>query len=180
LISTTHATGIVGTSEADRLDELDRLIERYGLARRTYREVWGWVDQPRFLSEPKPRLRIDRIYLPSSKLESAGWKHGPFGVEAKRPGEKIGRAISQSMDYHRTAFEVRQGYHIRLEWVFLWPYEKQHGPLASVLAQQRVGTIETGYQDCLKFAGGEAVGIYAHGKTLEANGFTSGRKRGAR
>ena len=178
----TSALGKPGTSEVESLAELDGLIEQHDLATRTYREVRGWVDQPRFMTSDKPRLRIDRIVFPSSRLEAAGWPHGPFGIEAKRPGKKLGSTLAQAMDYHRCVFEIRAGYHLRLEWVFLWPYEPQQGDMASVMAQHRVGTVISRTYRPLQFAacyGSNAIVIYQNGD-LEAKGLASGKKRGAR
>lgn len=180
----SRAVGMVGQSEADSLSELDGLMVTHKLVNPgcLYKEVDGFVDQPRFLSQDKPIIRIDRIYSPSSRLVAAGWPHGPIGVEAKRPGESLGKAFAQAMDYSRATFTIRPGFHIKLEWIFLWPFEAQEGDMASVMAQHRIGCVNTGRWYQLRFSaakGLNGIEVGNDGK-LFARAFPCGKKRGAR
>lgn len=126
-------------TEAAGLIDFDQRIERSGLFT-VYREVRGALLHPLPNSEDKS-MRIDRILMPTSKLLGCGWNHGFIGVEAKAPGEKMGPALNQAMDYMRSVFysPMHHG-RIMLNWVVLWPFEKPSGPTESVLAHHRIGT----------------------------------------
>jgi hypothetical protein len=85
-------------------------------------------------------MRIDRILLPTPRLLELGWTHGAVGIEVKRSKVKIGPPLAQAMDYSRTVWTL-PGYGVRiwLDWVFLWPMDRQTGSMASILAQNRIG-----------------------------------------
>jgi hypothetical protein len=119
-------------------------------------QVWGYPLQPRCGTELK-KLRIDYILLPSKPLLSAGWDLGPVGLECKKSGEKIGPPLSQMMDYSRAGWDIRDGYSILLKYIFLFPMERQGGPIASLMAQNRLGGVEVTHDDRLKFFSGEKV-----------------------
>lgn len=82
-------------------------------------------------------------------------------MECKKTGEKPGRPLSQAIDYTRSVFDFTHGFMIMLRWVFVWPLEKQHGALASIMAQNKVGGIQyedKDFRDCIfKFHCGEQV-----------------------
>jgi hypothetical protein len=122
--------------------EFDRLAQASGLFGPIYPEVRGAIIHPR-LKSGEGAVRIDRILMPGPKLMAAGWEHGPIGVEGKCPGEKMGKALVQATDYTRSTFELKPGFHIMLEWVYLWPFRGAYGDLASTMAQNRVGTVHT-------------------------------------
>lgn len=105
------------------------------------REVTGWYLQPRSHCKPK-QPRIDRIITPKRPLIQAGWDLGPVGVECKRSGEKLGPIISQCLDYQKAVFPIGHGYSVCLEWVFVWPSGVVPGDIGSIMAQQRIGTMQ--------------------------------------
>ena len=117
--------------------QLDYLIE-IDLAQRYLREVVGYYTQPRFGAELK-QPRIDRIVMPSQKMIDLGWPHGPFGIEIKKSGMKLGPIIAQTQDYGRAIWSIKAGYHIQLEWIFIWPLGSVGGDIASAMAQHRIG-----------------------------------------
>jgi hypothetical protein len=108
---------------------------------RVYREVAGILIQPR-PSQVDKTMRIDRLLVPTAKLSAIGWAYGAIGVEIKRSGVKIGPPLAQAMDYTRGVWPIR-GILVQLGAVFLWPCGKQHGPVASLMAHNRVGTVST-------------------------------------
>lgn len=107
---------------------------------RVHNEVPGTLAQPRPSQDQHSVYYIDRVLVPSSKLLELGWKHGIVGIEAKRSGVRIGAPIAQAMDYSRMVWTLPQGgIRVWLDWVFVWPMDRQTGPIASILAQNRIG-----------------------------------------
>lgn len=135
-------------TEADSCVALDELLDLSD-AFNIYREVSGRYLQPR-LEQADKTPRIDRILVPRSSFVAAtGWHLGCVGIECKRSGEKVGRPISQMLDYSRAVWcvdPVREVW-ITLKWVFLWPHNGAGGPLGSVLAQNRLGSLCTRKRD---------------------------------
>ncbi len=116
-----------------------------------------------------------------AKLKEAGWSYGVIGIEAKRSDIKIGPAISQCLDYGRSLFELAGGVRVWLDWVFLWPLDKQHEALASVMAQNRVGSRSgtTGLLDL--FVGEGRVLQVGHDGSIDVGrGVTYGKRAGSR
>ena len=153
-----------------------------------YREVEGYYLQPR-LGQDLKRPRIDRILVPKPHLIEAGWHHGPIGIECKRSGAKVGPAMSQLLDYSRAAWlvEPTKGIWIVVQWLFLWPLEYLHGPLASIQAQHRVGsatpntsTYNRSVALTLSTGTMPAVGIFHHDGTVHVGPGLNGRKAGSR
>lgn len=148
-----------------------------------YPQVWGTLVQPRPHQIDK-RVRIDRILTPTSALLAAGWRHGVIGVEIKRSKEKIGPAIAQALDYGRSVWTLHQagGSLVWLDWVFIWPMPKQSGAMASVCAQNRIGTATPGFHGGIDFKSGEASIASLdsrRGITINLNA-TNGAKAGRR
>lgn len=86
--------------------------------------------------------RIDRVLVPTEHLLNLGWGHGIIGCELKRSGEKIGPAIAQAMDYSRAVWTLEPSkFRVWLDWIFIWPMPKQSGPMASICAQNRIGSV---------------------------------------
>ena len=144
------------SSEAAQLNLLDEVVARTGLFT-SYAEVPGTLIQPRPGVIDKG-MRIDRLLVPNQTLIGHGWRHGVIGIEAKPLGAKLGPALAQAMDYTRSAFTLPGGgFQVVPSWVFLWPFQKQHGPIASVMAQNRVGVVTTDLQwTLLQLHAGEA------------------------
>lgn len=109
---------------------------------KVHHEVCGTLVGPR-PAQTDVKMRIDRILVPKAKLLDAGWKFGIIGCELKRSGLKIGPVIAQAMDYSRTAWLLdpeRQRFRVCLDYVFIWPMAKQSGTIASICAQNRIGS----------------------------------------
>lgn len=135
--SAYYTTGDYAT-EAESVAAFDELINRLGYFK-VLREVTGQYLQLN-LDQEYARPRIDRILVPSSELRQLGWEHGVIGVECKRSGEKIGKPISQMLDYRRAVFPV-VGCHVVLRYALLWPWSGCGGPIESIMAQQRLGHV---------------------------------------
>ncbi len=167
--------------EAESVDALDYHLEQSPLFNRIEREVCGYVVQPRIGTNAGKTVRIDRILMPSKKLIAAGWEHGPVGVEAKTSKKRLGRVVSQALDYHASVFEIHKGYHIMLEWIFLWPFQatKVKGDIASVMTQNRIGCV---HRDDYSITFGNDSGYMLQwtGDTIQVRNEKAGRKRGSR
>lgn len=134
-------------TEAHAVADIKRRLERIDLFN-VYTEVWGTnmhtLRGKEKRSDDKTQekgLRIDMILSPKKELIRLGWNLGAVGVEIKRSGEKLGRVVSQSMDYTRTAFEIEKkgGILTVLRWVFIWHLGKPYGDIQSVMAQNNIG-----------------------------------------
>lgn len=133
---TTVGTYLTEKASAIAFDALIDRTEQFKI----YREVEGELLQPRMYAEDKT-VRIDRIISPKQSLIDAGWKHGPIGIEIKKSSTKIGPPLSQILDYSRAVWHIPViGFNVVLEYVFLWPVDKQAGTLASIMSQNRIGT----------------------------------------
>lgn len=104
----------------------------------SYAEVPGTLVQPR-PSQVAQSVRIDRVLIPNPALIQAGWRHGAIGVEIKRSKVNVGPVIAQAMDYSRCVWTIPNGIKVWLDWIFIWPMERHHGVIASILAQNRIG-----------------------------------------
>ena len=104
-----------------------------------YREVKG-IYSAKSPHDLPPEPRIDRVLIPSKKLRNAGWLHGPIGVEIKAPGNKIGAAVAQCIDYSHAQFEVMPGFHMSMGFIFLFACRPTRGDLDSIMVQNRIGT----------------------------------------
>lgn len=100
--------------------------------------------------------RIDRLLIPTPELKTQGWTHGPIGIECKSSGTKLGRPLAQILDYSRVAWRIGETYVVP-RFYFLWPMSKVHGPLASVLAHNRIGGAHTSPFTLLQLSCGEQV-----------------------
>ncbi len=165
-------------------NEFDEIIGRSG-AFRVYREVHGEYLHPRVETEEK-KARIDRILVPTDKLLEAGWKTGgAIGVEGKKSDSKCGPLISQAIDYSRCVFKLERKSgllaHVMLRWVFIYPVISSSGDIASIMAQNRIGSCSKNYHGGLNFccAGTTVIEIDANG-SVKAKDTNIGNKRGSR
>lgn len=144
-------------------------------------EVPGTLIQPRPGQRDKG-MRIDRLLVPTQKLVDLGWRHGIIGIEIKPTNVKLGPPLAQAMDYSRTAFTLPGGgFQVVPSWVFVFPFEKEHGPLASVMAQNRVGTATISKWSLLTLRCGEATILHiANDGTVRVGTHTVGNKAGSR
>jgi hypothetical protein len=186
--------------ENSSMDCFDLLMTTSELFKPPAKEVVGHYQHFRPGAEMR-RPRIDRILLPSKTLIDAGWKHGPIGVEGKKSNVKLGKVVAQAQDYARSSFELWPGYHVTLEWIFIWPLNEVLGDIASSMAQSRIGSV-SGFNDkpgpgdysfAFKSGGTTAIGFTARYHTqdekphdeywdtnLIVNELMSGRKVGSR
>lgn len=158
----------------------DKIISSFDLFK-LYSEVRGTLIQPR-PGQVDKTMRIDRILVPTPRLQDLGWKHGIIGVELKPRDAKLGPAVAQAMDYSRSAWTLPDnGFVVHLSWVFVYPFRKEHGPLASVLAQHRIGTADTDNWTALGLWSGEANILRANwDNTVRIGIGNSGLKAGRR
>lgn len=127
-------------SEREAEDALVTFLLRSGLFH-VYRQVAGrplWTH----CFQRTQDVRADVLLLPSAQLLRHGWTAGAIVVEVKRSGEKIGPACSQLVDYLNSLWWLpgTGGVGVVPAFGFLFPAHKQHGPLASVMAHQHIGT----------------------------------------
>lgn len=131
-------TGGDYATEAESCTAFDEVINQTGYFK-VLREVTGQYLQLN-LDQEYAKPRIDRLLIPTAALRELGWNHGVIGVECKRSHEKIGRPISQMLDYRRAVYSVL-GVHVVPMYVLLWPWRGCGGPVDSIVAQQRLGHI---------------------------------------
>lgn len=172
-------TGLEYNTEQDAWDAFDdamRLCQGFTV----YREVSGEIMQPR-PGAADQTVRIDRILVPTKAAVDAGWKAGVIGVECKRSNVKVGRVISQCLDYSRSAFDIRDGILVVPRWIFIYPLDRVIGDLESVMAQNRIGYVWTStYRPLIFGTGGmNLIGIARDG-TLECKQPPMGNKTGNR
>lgn len=167
-------------TEVESVTALDTILGEHKNLWTIYSEVCGQLIQPGYAQQDKS-LRIDRILIPRKEFVELGWQHGAIGFECKKSGEKIGPPIAQSTDYSRSLFRLDNGVKIWLDMVFVWPMAPQHGPLASILYQQRVGSAYCHSWARLKLKLGEVhvLSIDREG-TLEIGNAQAQRKAGCR
>lgn len=160
---------------------LDAILGEHANLWNVESEVWGRLIQPS-VGQADQAVRIDRVLTPKADLINLGWKHGAIGIECKRSGEKIGPAIAQAADYSRSLFELQKN-HVRvwLNMVFIWPMSAQHGALASILYQQRIGSAYSHNWTKLRLKVGEH-GVLRIGRdgVVEVGGAPTQRKVGSR
>ena len=165
-------------TETEAETYLAEFLARTGLVQ-VYRQIPGRPLCQRHFQVTKS-VRADLLLVPKRALVEAGWSDGVIVIEVKRPGRKTGPGYSQLLDYMNTAWPVGAGICVVPTFGFLFPAVQPHGPLASVLAQQHIGTalVRCG---ALHLYAGEArvLSISAAGKvTLGETRF--GRNLGAR
>ena len=166
-------------TEIDAAAALDAVLAECALWS-VYREVCGSLCQPRPTQDDKG-VRIDRVLVPNQRLISLGWNHGVIGIEIKRSGIKIGPPIAQAMDYSRSVWLLNGGIRVWLDWVFIWPLPAQHEAVASILAQNRIGSASSDQWSLLQLKSGEQnlIRISPSGDIRIGAG-ASGRKAGSR
>lgn len=180
-------------TEAEALAALDAILARCGLFT-VVAEAAGVIMQLRpdqadeMAREGKGdgegkglRVYLDRLLLPGPELVAAGWHHGAIGIEAKRPGEKIGQPLAQMLDYGRSVFRSPAGGWVWPSWIFLWHLDTQYGPVASMMAQSRLGSA-CRYRRGIDFnsGGGRVLTIGAAGDFTIGKAVRNGKRTGSR
>jgi hypothetical protein len=163
--------------EADLEDSLAGFLDATALFR-VFRQVIG---RPLWTACPNAgRVRCDLLLLSSQRGLGAGWTHGPILIEVKRPGEPIGPALSQMMDYLRCSWLLPNGVPIMASWAFVYPADRMHGPLASVCAQNRIGTAHLAAGELDLYCGEQRVLTVLEGGVLRVGDTRIGLRYGHR
>jgi len=175
-------TGGEFETEPEAWAAFDTMVGKSG-AFRIHREVRGEYIQPRVDTELKT-ARIDRILIPLSKAVEAGWVHGAIGVEGKRSSVKIGRLVSQALDYSRCLFHLKHnppGLLVGLSWVFLYPVDRITCDLESVMVNNRIGYAGISHR-ALQFnvSSTHVLTISNDGTVIARAELLMGKKRGSR
>ncbi len=126
-------------TENDADERFEALMLEIGLFR-PIKQVIGFYRYYKIDSEFK-MPRIDWILLPMEKAWRRGWGNGAIGIESKKSNTKLGRPISQIMDYSNAVWLGPKNVLIQCKYYFLWPCEKLSGDIASIMAQNRFGTV---------------------------------------
>ena len=125
--------------------------------------VWGEYEYVPHYKDSGKRPRIDMLLTPTARLMDAGWPYGAMGIECKRSNCKIGPPLSQILDYGRAIFRhPKFNVLIKPDFIFLWPCDKIHGDIASLMAQNRFGSMcehhpETPYHSVRFYCGEQKV-----------------------
>lgn len=163
--------------EADLEDGLAAFLEASALFR-VFRQVMG---RPLWTACPGAgHVRCDLLLLSSKRGLGAGWTHGPILIEVKRHGEPVGPAISQMMDYLRCSWLLPNGVPVMVSWAFVYPADRMHGPLASVCAQNRVGTASLDGGELTCCCGEQRVLTVCEGGVLRVGEVRIGQRFGSR
>jgi len=163
--------------EADLEQAVAAFIESTGLFR-VFRQVVGralWTACP-----SAGWVRCDLLLLASRRGLLAGWRHGPILLEIKRPGDGIGRALSQMLDYLRSSWLLPNGVPVMASWAFVYPADRAHGPLASLMAQNRIGTASLVRGEMNLYCGEQRVLTLCDGGVLRVGQASIGRRFGSR
>lgn len=170
-------------TEAESEAELDRRLNATNLWT-IYRQVEGrpYAQAP---TDDVKGYRIDRVVFPTLAARLTGWDLGPIGIECKRSGIKIGKPISQALDYRRAFWHLDSSPEswFTLGFVFVWPIHPQGGPIASVMAQNRVGSAfptDADGDGVSLGVGSQSVRIAGRNVDLRRSLNAIGRKNGSR
>jgi hypothetical protein len=173
-------------TEEDACKAFDEAVIRSG-AFTIWREVSGECIQPLAGINIKNRYRIDRVLFPTEKLREAGWTKGLIGVEIKRSSINAGPPVSQMMDYLRCIWNSPKKIKVQLDYVFLFPLQKTMGTIASLMAQNRVGTCfldnheQSEWHRLAFFLGEQKVVVcYLNKGVIEVGNLNVGSKTGSR
>jgi hypothetical protein len=178
-------------SESESEKALDEALERSQYFA-IFREVEGVYIQPRPFTEDEG-ARIDRLLIPRPQLIKAGWHLGAIGIEIKKSGHKIGKIISQCLDYSRCVWQIPgrgnlSGLCVFAKWVFVFPLNLHEGcestanmgDIISIMSQNRIGRIVI-YKDEISFIDASTGVIrISSDKTVIVKQPLSGNKRGSR
>ena len=143
-----------------------------------YRQVEG-VPVFRHHRQEWKDVRCDILAIP---LSISTLNLGSIVFEVKRSGEKIGPPMSQMLDYLHTIFTVRNQIGLVPTMAFLFPCEKQHGAVASLMQQQHMGSARRSYKHGLQCFCGEQrlLEFDSSGNLVYSDNLKSGRKMGSR
>ena len=130
-------------------------------------------------------VRADILLLPRKNADEVGWNHGALIIEIKKSGTKLGPPLSQLLDYMNCHFLVN-GIAIMPSYGFLFPALSPHGPLASLMTHQHIGTAtlrkcggET-YQELALKCGETTILAFNADKTIQVRKPEVGHRFGSR
>ena len=135
----TVATGNWDT-EAAAQEALVNFLQKTGLFY-IYQQVVGRPLSTCYFKKYQ-NVRADVLVLPSEKLIAQDCNGGAFIFEVKRPGKKIGPAISQLWDYLNSAWPITGAVAIVPTYAFIFSAPQQFQTVSSILAQNHIGTAE--------------------------------------
>ncbi|MFO8012737.1 MAG: hypothetical protein R6X20_05455 [Phycisphaerae bacterium] len=141
-------------SEIEAEEFLEEFIAATGLFE-VYRQHNGRPVVQRHFQYPKA-VRADLLLVPTSRLIHTGWSGGAIVIEVKRSGVKTGPGYSQLLDYLNSVWPVEGGIGVMPTFGFQFPVENQGGPIASIMAQQHIGTAYIDFQGRLLLQCGES------------------------
>jgi hypothetical protein len=174
-------------TEEDSSKRLESLLIETGLFN-VFREVPGEYEYRPHFKESDKKPRIDFLLTPSMKFIGQGWQCGAIGIESKKSNRKIGPPFSQIWDYstalfRHPTFKVL----IKPDFIFLWPCVKIGGNLASLMSQNRFGSVcengHGGQWNSLDFYCGESkvFRYYFHDGEVDINHkMNFGKRTGSR
>jgi len=166
------------TVESDAEDFFVQFVATTGMFR-AHRQVFGEPLWKHFWQEHQA-VKADVLLLPTRKLYDAGWRSGAIVIEVKRSGEKIGPGCNQLIDYTNSVFFLPSGVAVVPTFGFLFPAPKQHGPLASIMAHQHLGTAAIRHGSLNLFCGESRVLTLGQDGRIDIGNVNFGRKLGAR
>ena len=146
-------------------------------------EVHGWMLHPRIDTTGTGRPRIDVLLQPKKLLIESGWRWGHVGIECKKSDVKLGRVISQLMDYTRCVWETPNGFNVMSRLNFIWPCDPVKNDLESVMVQDRIGVACLQHRLPrlrLSYGGTAAYADNGHALPCIATELRGGNKQGSR
>lgn len=168
-------------TESEAMDAFDRIVEKSG-AFELHKEVAGEYAQPRVDTEKKD-ARLDRLMIPLQPAISAGWRMGAVAVEGKCSEKKLGKLVSQALDYSRCVWSLEQsvpGLLLFTRWTFIYPAKFPTCDLASIMAQNRIGCCELRGRTLCFVCGGMNGLIISEDGEVAVKHLPMGSKRGSR
>lgn len=180
LTNPLHTTCGKFNSEPESCWTFDKLVKDTGMWR-IVSEVDGYYINRRPWQADQG-CRIDRILFPTTELiEKFGWKLGPIGIECKKSHYPIGPVLSQCLDYTNAVWESKAtGMLLMLRWIFIWPLDGQKGAIASVMAQNCVGSAWMDRKGRFRLSSGGTNAFGYDDDQVKVSPLLSGRKAGSR
>jgi hypothetical protein len=177
---TGEELGVVTSTEKENETAFDTLVEKQGWFE-IHKQVKSATFDLMHFQTPKKFYRIDRVLVPTKKLCMEGWTD-PIGVELKTTSQPLGPPLGQVFDYQHCTWNISPYYpQLGLSYIFLFPFEKQHGTVASVMSHTRTGTC-CGGRNGFTFYSGEAriLSVWDTGVDIGKLAFGAGKKTGSK
>ena len=169
-------------TEKESWDAFDAIMDLCQCVQ-VYKEVPGEFINPR-AGTGAGKVRIDRIILPLQSAIDSGWTFGCVGVEGKKSETKSGKLISQSLDYSRCVFPIKEigNVYIMPTWIFIFPFLNPFCDLESIMLNNRIGCACITRENGLSFAAGSQgmIDIDRSGRMVRCIDRNIGNRRGSR